>query len=45
MEGLFGENGLNATVNVATDLETTLYLSLGIFLGIVAALFVYKRVF
>lgn len=39
-----GDEGVKATVYVATDIQTTMYLTLAIFLGITLALAIYAKV-
>lgn len=40
---IFGEEGVKATVVVATKIETVLYIGLAIFIGITLALTVYAK--
>lgn len=41
---IFGEDGVKATVVVATEWQTIIYLSLAIFIGITLALVVYAQI-
>lgn len=41
---IFGEDGVKATVVVATEWQTVLYLSIAIFVGITLALIVYAQI-
>lgn len=40
---IFGEEGMKATVVVATEWQTVVYLTLAIFVGITLALLVYAQ--
>ena len=41
---IFGEDGVKATVIVATEWQTVAYLSLALFIGITLALVVYAQI-